>query len=194
MSVISYGEDRPIPSNDTREGRAQKPAGRGSRARVARMTTVDTLATGEILAPRKGGSASQEFPHLRPETGLLPGREARADGIANLERRLLSGFATAVAVGVRLVMLRDVVFFEAAWRWGHVILHVVMTAASDVISRRATWRLRDLRLAKVVIFGTLTVYLAATPYVLGVRATGTAWTRQRANAWWDRHMNPASVL
>ena len=53
-----------------------------------------------------GGSASQEFLHLRPETRRLP----------NLERRLLSGVATAVAVGVRLVILHDVVFSEAAWR------------------------------------------------------------------------------
>ncbi len=99
--------------------------------------------------------------------------------MANLGQRLLSAFTATMFVGFALVMLRDATSIGTAWlAWRGLVL-VVMAVATALTVTRKRWRLRQLRVIEAVAFVTVTLYLAATTYAVGVAdlATGAAaWT------------------
>ncbi len=96
--------------------------------------------------------------------------------MTNLGRRLLSAFTATVFIGFALVVLRDVNSIGTAWRG---VVLVVMAAATALTVTRTRWRLRQLRVIEAVAFVTVTLYLAATTYAVGVAdpaAGAAAWT------------------
>ena len=99
--------------------------------------------------------------------------------MTNLGRRLLSAFTATIFIGFALVMLRDVNAIGTAWlAWRGLVL-VVMAAATALTVTRKRWRLRHLRVLEAAAFVTVTLYLAATTYAVGVAdlaAGAAAWT------------------
>ncbi len=99
--------------------------------------------------------------------------------MTNLGRRLLSVFTATIFIGFALVMLRDVNAIGTAWlAWRGLVL-VVMAAATALTVTRKRWRLRQLRVLEAAAFVTVTLYLAATTYAVGVAdlaACAAAWT------------------
>ena len=99
--------------------------------------------------------------------------------MANLGQRLLSAFTAAVFVGFALITLRDALSIGVGWLLARGFVLIVMAAATALIVTRDRWRLRQLRVVEGVVFVTLTLYLAATTYAVGVADLGAgsaAWT------------------
>ena len=99
--------------------------------------------------------------------------------MAYLGQRLLSGFTAVVFVSLALITLRDANVIGWGWLLTRIFVLLVMAAATAVIVMRARWRQRPLRVVEAVVFVTLSLYLVARTYAVGVvdpAAAAAVWT------------------
>ncbi len=99
--------------------------------------------------------------------------------MAYLGQRLLSGFTAVVFVSLALITLRDANAIGWGWVLARILVLLVMAAATALIVMRARWRQRPLRVVEAVVFVTLSLYLVARTYAVGVVDPGAAaavWT------------------
>ena len=98
--------------------------------------------------------------------------------MAYLGQRLLSALTGAVFVGLALITLRDASSIGWSWLLVRGFVLAVMAAATALIVTRTCWRLGSLRVVEAVVFVTLSLYLAASTYAVGITDLGAAaaWT------------------
>jgi len=92
--------------------------------------------------------------------------------MAYLWQRLLSGFTAVVFVGLALITLRDANAIGWGWLLARMLVLLIMAAATALIVTRARWRQRPLRVVEAVVFVTLSLYLVARTYTVGVADLG----------------------
>lgn len=94
-------------------------------------------------------------------------------------QRLLGAFTAAMFLGFALITLRDALSVGGGWLLARGFVLVVMAAATALIVMRKRWPLAGLRLVEALVFVTLTLYLAARTYAVGVadlNAGSASWT------------------
>ena len=94
-------------------------------------------------------------------------------------QRLLGAFTAAMFLGFTLITLRDALSVGGGWLVARGIVVVVMAAATALIVMRERWPLAKLRLVEALVFVTVTLYLAARTYAVGVAdltAGSASWT------------------
>ena len=94
--------------------------------------------------------------------------------MAYLGQRLLSALTGAVFVGLALITLRDASSIGWSWLLVRGFVLAVMAAATALIVTRTRWRLGSLRVVEAVVFVTLSLYLAASTYAVGITDLGAA--------------------
>ncbi|MCH7824972.1 MAG: hypothetical protein IH849_09245 [Acidobacteria bacterium] len=94
-------------------------------------------------------------------------------------QRLLGAFTAAMFLGFALITLRDALSVGGGWLVARGFILVVMAAATALIVMRERWSLGRLRLVEALVFVTVTLYLAARTYAVGVadlNAGSASWT------------------
>ncbi len=99
--------------------------------------------------------------------------------MAYLGQRLLSGFTAAVFVGLALITVRETNAIGWGWLAARIVVLLIMVATTALILARARWRQRPLRVFEAVVFVTLSLYLVARTYTVGLVDLGAGaavWT------------------
>ena len=81
---------------------------------------------------------------------------------------MLSMFSAALAMGFAALLIRDVMTGATAALPSRAVVMSVLGATAALLFARKTWSLPQLRVLEIVVFATITLYLAARAYVLGV--------------------------